>query len=196
MTSIPQAEVVNRDQSRVRMRALRERRKAEFEAHTGKTATRSFGFKTVWTPAETEHIKACLAKGMRLHQIVVAIPTKNARQIGTKIQSMGQSAKHTDGMTPHGGGGMKPISKPSPALIEERDDVLNADYAGLVHLDPNISVLGDPSPARRALLDRRRAAAAAKEASRRPTLSMSAVPLTRLGETVEAVRLDRMGLSL
>lgn len=193
------AEAANREASRVRMRALRERRKIVAGGFPGSEIAlpepKKSGWKTVWTPEETEQIKTCLAANMPRHQIVLMITSKSARQVDNKIKSLGQASKHFNpgGMTPHDGYN-RPDPKPSVALIEERDRRLNADAEARVHLDPNIRLMGDPSPARRAMLARYEAEQLAEAASRRPSLGMSAVPPTRLGQVTDTVQLARMGL--
>lgn len=112
----------------------------------------------VWSDAENALLATLMAKGLFAYQMVEHFPTKTMKQIRGRAGTINNSNR--EGGLSGLGLQMSERIEPDPQALAERAVREDAEAEPVVYLNPNHSLLGDPSPARLATARKLQAEAA------------------------------------
>lgn len=97
-----------------------------------------------WTEAESARFKELVDAGKKPTEIHLEFPTRSIFAIGSRVKLVRQA---------NGTAIKRPLplvrNRHDAAALAERDERLAAEDAVLAHLDPNVALMGDPTPTRR-----------------------------------------------
>lgn len=117
---------------------------------------RPFTPSLIWSKEDVERMRVLKAGGKTPKLMMADFPAHTHRQINNRYKQLDQLTGYPGGHSGRSGfGGLNlhvgfSDTRPSPEAIAARDARLAAD--AMAHLDPNVALLGDPTPYRRQLL--------------------------------------------
>jgi hypothetical protein len=140
---------------------------------TGRGGRRQGFIDPIWSDEDSARIEALMKDGVPPMKIATFFPAMTPKQVLRKTRAIRSAQNAPIGVSGLGlsvGCGARPTAE----MLAERDAQFDAEYEAMVHLDPNIGLLGDPSPQRRARQERILKETPPPERDERGWLSISA----------------------